>query len=341
MRTGPGRGAVKGVFVMVQGKPGGVTFRANIVRAQTLWELGVEIASDTSTPYGGNRDVVVEVGSGSGEAFGHWLRMATGSPILAHDIVNGGLEMAFVNPSGCLTQAYRGTGLFSEPLPVRAVASYPSWDRFVCVLAERTGLSSIADVKAKKYPLRLSIREDPTHSTRGLVDQLLAAYGFSLADIESWGGSFQLNGPPHDPRRMKALADGEIDAIFDEGIPTGWFDTALASGMREVMLDDEVFSALEAIGWRKVVIPAGHYPHLTRDYPCIDYSGWPLYTRESLDDEIAYKVCAAFHARMDRIPWDPDSYTGIDQIGRDTESTPLDVPLHPGAERWYKEQGFL
>ena len=133
----------------------------------------------------------------------------------------------------------------------------------------------------------------------------------------------------------------EIDAIFDEGIPTGWFDTALASGMREVMLDDEVFSALEAIGWRKVVIPAGHYPHLTRDYPCIDYRGWPLYTRESLDDEIAYKGCAAFHARMDRIPWDPDSYTGIDQIGRDTESTPLDVPLHPGAERWYKEQGFL
>ena len=47
--------------------------------------------------------------------------MATGSPALAHDVVGGGLEMAFVNPSGCLTQAYRGTGMFSEPLPVRVV----------------------------------------------------------------------------------------------------------------------------------------------------------------------------------------------------------------------------
>ena len=46
---------------MMQGKPGGATFRANIVRAQTLWELGVEIASDPTTTYGGNRDVVVEV----------------------------------------------------------------------------------------------------------------------------------------------------------------------------------------------------------------------------------------------------------------------------------------
>lgn len=326
---------------MVDGQPGAASFRANIVRAQTLWELGVEIASDVMTTYGGNRDMVVEVGSGSGEAFKHWLRMATGSPILAHDIVNGGLEMAFVNPSGCLTQAYRGTGLFSKPLPVRVVASYPSWDRFVCVLHERTGLSSIADIKARKYPLKLSIREDPTHSTRVLIEQMLSAHGFSLADIEAWGGSFQTNGPPHDGRRMQAIADGTIDAIFDEGIPTGWFAHALANGMRPVTLDDDVFAALGAIGWRKVVIPAGRFAGQTEEYACIDYSGWPLYTRASLDDEIAYKVCAAFHARMDRIPWDPDSYTGIEQIGRDTESTPLDVPLHPGAERWYREHGYI
>ena len=48
--------------------------------------------------------------------------MSTGSPILARAVANGDLEMAFVNPSGLLTQAYRGAGLFSEPLPVRVVA---------------------------------------------------------------------------------------------------------------------------------------------------------------------------------------------------------------------------
>jgi hypothetical protein len=326
---------------MVTGQPGGASFRANIVRAQTLWELGVEIASDMTTTYGGNRDMVVTVGSGSGDEFKHWLRMATGSPILAHDIVSGGLEMAFVNPSGCLTQAYRGTGMFSAPLPIRVVASYPSWDRFVCVLHERTGLKSIADINEQRYPLKLSIREDPTHSTRVLIEQMLGAHGFSLADIESWGGSFQTNGPPHDQRRMQAITDGTIDAVFDEGIPTGWFEHALANGMQPITLADETFATLGEIGWRKVVIPAGRFKGLTQDYACIDYSGWPLYTRESLDDDIAYKVCAAFQARMDRIPWDPGSYTGIDQIGRDTESTPLDVPLHTGAERWYRENGYI
>ncbi|HEY1372706.1 MAG TPA: TAXI family TRAP transporter solute-binding subunit, partial [Candidatus Binatia bacterium] len=94
-----------------------------------------------------------------------------------------------------------------------------------------------------------------------------------------------------------------------------------------------------AIGWRRVRIPARHYPHLEADHDCLDYGGWPLYTRASLPDEDAYKVCAAIAARKDEIFWE-DSFTGIGQLGQDTPATPRDVPLHPGAESWYKEHGF-
>ncbi len=310
---------------------------ANPKRAKTLWEVGLHIAGDPATPYDGNNDVCIVVGNGSGEAFRPWLRLATGAPALAHAVARGELEMAFVNPSAMLTQAYRGTGLFSEPLPVRAVASYPSWDRFVCVMHPRTGLTSLAQVKERRYPLRLSIREDATHSTRVLIDQLLPLYGFSLADLESWGGSLQLNGLPRDERRLTALREGTIDAVLDEGIRT-WLAQALETGMRPLTLEEPVVGQLEALGWRRAVIPAGRFPHLEADHLCIDYSGWPLYTRANLPDEDVYKVCAALHARQAEIPWD-ESYTGMDQLGRDTEATPLDVPLHPGAARWYREQG--
>ncbi len=309
---------------------------ANFQRAKLLWEVGLQIAGNPATPYFGNRDMCIVVGSGSGESFRPWLRMATGSPILAHAVVRGELELAMINPSGLLTQAYRGTGLFPEPLPVRIVAVYPTWDRFVYVLHPRTGLTSLAEIKERRYPLRLSIREDPTHSTRVLVDQTLAAYGLSLADIESWGGSFQLNGPPGDKRRQAALHAGEIDAIFDEGL-VHWFDEALEAGMEPVPLDESVFKQLESIGWRRVIIPARRFPHLKSDYPCLDYGGWPLYTRASLPDEDAYRICAALHARASEIYWE-SSFTDIGQLGQETEATPFDVPLHPGAARWYREQ---
>jgi TRAP-type uncharacterized transport system substrate-binding protein len=316
---------------------------ANFVRAKMLWEIGLHIAGNPATPYYGNRDLCITVGSGSGEAYRPWLRMATGSPALAHAVANGDLDIAIVNPSGMLTQAYRGTGLFTAPLPLRMVANYPSWDRFVYVFHPRTGITSFAQLKEKRYPLRLSIREDRTHSTRGMVDQTLAAHGLSLAEIESWGGTLQLNGGPGDPRRMDELRAGTLDAIFDEGLPL-WFEPALEAGMRPVPLEAPAFAMLVAMGWRRVVIPAGLFRGLTADYPCIDYSGWPLYTRAALPDEAAYKICDAIQARAGEIEWENWSghspFAGMGPLCRETEATPRDVPLHPGAERWCRDHGI-
>src|SRR5437879_6042385 len=155
--------------------PGGANFK----RAATLWQIGLAIAGDPEIPYGGNRDMSIVIGSGAGKDFSPSLRLATGSAIMAHAVAAGDLDLAFVNPSGLLTQAYRGAGLFADPLPVRVVASYPSWDRFVCAIDPRTEITSLADIKERRYPLRVSIRMDPTHSTRVLVDQMLALAGFS------------------------------------------------------------------------------------------------------------------------------------------------------------------
>src|ERR1044071_3435909 len=312
---------------------------ANFQRALMLWEIGLHIAGNPNTPYYGPRDMCIAVGSGSNETFKPWLRMSTGSPILAHAVCRKELEAAMINPSGLLTQAYRGTGIFAEKLPVRIIAVYPSLDHFVYLIHPRTRLKSLADLKEKKYPLRLSIREDATHSTRVLVDQTLAVYGMTLKDIESWGGSFQLNGGPGDPRRLNALQAGSIAAGFGQG-PVAWFDRALSAGMKPITLDDFAFKHLvDQLGWRKYTIKPGRFKNLTQDNTCIDYSGWPIYTRASLPDDDAYKICAAIMARKDEIHWE-SSYTGVGQLGQNTDATPRDVPLHPGAEKWYRDNGF-
>jgi TRAP-type uncharacterized transport system substrate-binding protein len=137
---------------------------------------------------------------------------------------------------------------------------------------------------------------------------------------------------------MSALADGTLDAIFDEALVL-WLDSALAAGMVPLELEPETFARLGAFGWRRVAITPAEFPHLKRDHACIDYSGWPLYASAALPDQTVYEVCAAFAAREAEIPWE-DTYTGVAQLGRDTEATPIDVPLHPGAERFYREQSL-
>ena len=310
---------------------------ANFVRAKTLWEIGLHIAGNPATPYGGNRDMIITIGSGSGERFRPWLQMATGSAILAEEVAKGGgVDLAFVNPSALLTQAYRGVGLFSAPLPVRIVASYPSWDRFVFMVHPRTGIRSLADIKAKQYPLRVSVREDPTHSTLVLIDQAFALHGFTLKDLESWGGRLVLCGGPSDSRRLEPLARGEIDAVFDEGIKV-WLNEALAAGLAPIELEAAEFDALGKLGWRRVGLPKARFPGLARDVHTIDFSGWPLYANASLPDDVAYDICAALAAREAEIPWEKGSDGTALQTVHETDHTPMDVPLHPGAERWYRE----
>jgi TRAP-type uncharacterized transport system substrate-binding protein len=309
---------------------------ANFIRAKTLWEIGLHIAGNPATPYGGNRDMVITVGSGSGPAFRPWLRLATGSAILAEEVAQGnGVDLAFVNPSALLTQAYRGVGLFRTPLPVRIVAVYPSWDRFVFMVHPRTGIRSLADIKAKRYPLRVSVREDPTHSTHVLIDQAFALHGLALKDIESWGGRLILCGGPSDVRRLEPLGRGELDAVFDEGIVV-WLEQALAAGLSPIELESAEFDALNAFGWRKVLLPKSRFPGLARDVETIDFSGWPIYASASLAEQVAYDICDALAARDAEVPWEMGTGGSAARMGRESDSTPMDVPLHPGAERWYR-----
>jgi TRAP-type uncharacterized transport system substrate-binding protein len=312
---------------------------ANFARIKMLWEIGVHVAADESARTTGNREMCIIVGSGSGDKFAPSLRMATGSPLLAYDVARGELDLSIMNPSALLTQAYRGYGMFSQALPVRVIAIYPSWDRFVLAIHPRTGLRSLAELQERRYPLRLSTRQDAVHATRILTDQIFALYGFSLSDLQSWGASLQWVSRPGERSRLAAIEDGSIDAVFDEGIGN-WIEPALRAGFRLITLEESVLRQLEAIGWRRVIISAGRYAGLDVDHVCLDFGGWPLYTRASLPDEQAYLICSALQEREELIPWDERVYSGLDQLGRDTEATPIEVPFHPGAERWYRERGF-
>jgi TRAP-type uncharacterized transport system substrate-binding protein len=231
-----------------------------------------------------------------------------------------------------LTQAYRGVGLFKNKLPVRVVASYPSWDRFVVTVNPKCGVTSLAQMKGK--PLKISVREDPTHSTHVLVEQVLSLHGFTLKDVASWGGKLVLCGGPGDVRRLDPVAKGEIDMIFDEGIKT-WLPQSIAAGMVPLDLTKAEFDHMTALGWRKKSIPAGKMG-VKQNHDCIDFSGWPIYCSANLDEKTVYDVCGAIAARAFEMPFEED-YKSIAQLGSDTEETPIDVPLHPGAERWFRE----
>ena len=76
-------------------------------------------------------------------------------------------------------------------------------------------------------------------------------------------------------------------------------------------------------------------PHSS--HACFSFSGWPIYTRETMPEQAVYDVCEAIVSREAEIPWEERAWSGIAQPFTETDSTPMDVPLHPGTERWLAE----
>jgi TRAP-type uncharacterized transport system substrate-binding protein len=87
----------------------------------------------------------------------------------------------------------------------------------------------------------------------------------------------------------------------------------------------------------KFSLPKARFPRLARDVDTLDFSGWPIYANASLPEQVAYDICDALAAREAEIPWEKGTEGIALHMGRESDRTPMDVPLHPGAERWYRE----
>jgi len=267
------------------------------------------------------------------------LSFANGDYDLAFAVARGELDIASVNPSAFLSMAYRGTGLYSEPLPVRVIAMMPSLDVMLFAVSQKTGLQSLAEIRDRKYPLRVSVRRSPVHGTRFVTDQVLDSLGFSLKDIEAWGGKIHQASSPADQERFTGMRDGSIEAIFDEGV-RGWAPSAMESGMTFLDLGEAERARLAKVGWEVVPVRSA-LPEAPNAIMAPSFSGWPLFTRESLPDDLAYRVCRELEAAGTRLVWDSDDPVTLVDLCQGTEAAPRDVPLHPGAERYYRERGYL
>src|SRR5919199_1785342 len=163
-------------------------------------------------------------------------------------VVRGEADVAIVNPAEPLTLAYRGTGPYTAPQPVRVITNIPSYDQFAFGVTDRTGLTSVAEIKERRYPLKVSLRGQRDHSVHWMLDLVLKAAGFTLDDLRAWGGEVRYDpGLPNVDGRIGAVARGEVEAIFDEAVGV-WVNPALDLDMHFLEVDPPIRRQMEDAG---------------------------------------------------------------------------------------------
>lgn len=307
------------------------------IRSRLVLEVASELVGVETWPYGQARLTLREQGAKD------WKVCLFGSDAAAaiNEVALGRVHLAMINPAAPLALALRGKGPFKKSIPLRAITVIPAPDQLAFAVAERTGITSLADIRERRFPLRVSLRGQRDHSVHLIVKQVLSAAGFSLADIVAWGGEVHYDeGLPRSPNRMGAVRKGKIDAIFDEAVGA-WANMALDLGMRFLPLEEPLVRSLEKLGFRRSLIPRSRYPKLEDDALCLDFSGWPVFTHANVPNEIITHICAALEARKDRIPWQGEGPLPLDRMCRDTPEGPLNIPLHPAARSFWRKCGYL
>ena len=313
------------------------TIGRDTIRSHLVLEVASELVDRTEWPYRQARIALREQG---GELWPVCL-FGCDTPAAIDQVARGEVQVAIINPAGPLALALRGTGPFRSPIPLRAITVIPSPDQLAFAVTERTGLQSLHDIRERRFPLRVSMRGQMDHSLHLVVKEVLSAAGFSLDDVVSWGGQVRYDaGLPKSPTRLGAVQRGEVDMIIDEAVRS-WMDAAAEAQMHVLPLDEPLLEHLEELGFRRAVISKARYPKLKEDVPTLDFSGFPVYTHVDVPDTIVTSICSALEARKEKILWQEEGPLPLDRMCRDTPEGPLNIPLHPAAERFWRERGYL
>lgn len=257
----------------------------------------------------------------------------------------GKVSVAWINPSASVTLAYKGTGPLSGRIPLRTIAVFPSWDVVGFAVHQSTGITSLAQIKEERVPLRLSTgptseRDMIESPVTFVVSAALKAAGFTIADIRKWGGKIQAVSRPSHPDRRAGVENGTVNAVFDEGVKS-WGQSVVDHGFRYLPIDGAVMRRLKAMGYRAGAVPKAHFKGLTADVPTIDFSGWPMVVRADMPNDVAYALCEAIELRRKSMPTDNFKPLNIADLCANDAEAPYDVPLHPGARKFYRERGYL
>jgi TRAP-type uncharacterized transport system substrate-binding protein len=259
----------------------------------------------------------------------------------------GQVDVALVTPAAFVRMAREGLGPCArEPFPhLRALGYVPQDDRLIFAVRRECGIRSFEDLRTKKPALRIAVGYDGVDDFMGLgAQQLMRASGIMRSEFESWGGAYI------ECSLFQALEDviaGRADAIIQEAIMTPWWsDLCDQVDLNFIPIEPAARDTLMAeLGWPSGKVRKGYLRGLKEEMEFLDFSHFLLVTTEYLPDDIAYAMAWSLIERWNAFEM---QYRHLDPE-RSPVTYPIDpraacrvsIPLHPAAERYFREAGHL
>jgi len=264
----------------------------------------------------------------------HGIRCAvesTGGSVYNINTIKAG-ELEFgVAQSDWQYHAYNGTSKFEDnPFPeIRAMFSVHP-EPFTLIVRADSGVTSFEELKGKRVNVG-----NPGSGQRATMEVVMDAFGMTMDD-------FALATEYKGSEMAKQICDDNIDAmIYTIGHPAAAIkEAATTCDVNLVSVTGEAIDKLVADNpfYRYATIPAGMYAGTDTETNTFGV-GATFVTSATIPEETAYIVAKAVLSNL-------DDFRGLHPSFADLEASQmvsdgLSAPLHPGAERAYKELGLM
>ena len=228
-----------------------------------------------------------------------------------------------------LSDAWKGNEEvgFKAPLKkLRAIAGiYPNYVQIVA--SADSGIKTLDDLKGK----RVSVGA-PRSGTELNARAVFKAAGMTYKDFAKveylpFGESVEL------------IKNRQLDATLQSaGLGVASIrDLATSVKIVVVPVPADVIAKIGDPAYQSAVIPSGTYDGQSGDVPTAAINNF-LVTHEGVSDTVAYKMTKALFENLEQMV---SAHAAAKRISLEGAVKGLPLPLHPGAEKFYREKGVL
>jgi len=216
---------------------------------------------------------------------------------------------------------------FKAPLKkLRAIAgTYPNYIQIVA--SKESGITTLADLKGK----RISVGA-PKSGTELNARAIFKAAGLSYEDM----GKVEFL--PY-AESVELIKNRQLDATLQSsGLGMAAIrDLAATLPITFVAIPAEITAKIDNAAYQAASIPAGTYDGQDSDVPTVAITNI-LVSHDGVSDEVAYQMTKLMFDNLERLG---NAHSAAKDIKLEGAAKGLPIPLHPGAERFYKEAGVL
>ncbi len=257
---------------------------------------------------------------------------STGGSIYNIKTIRAG-ELEFgVAQSDWQYHAFHGTSRFEEDGAfegLRAVFSVHP-EPFTVVARADSGITTFDDLKGKRVNIG-----NPGSGQRGTMEVLMNAKGWTTDD-------FALATELKAAEQSAALCDNQIDAmVYTVGHPSGSIQeatTACDSVLVEVSGDAVDGLVNDNPYYRTATIPGGMYRGNDADTQTFGV-GATFVSSDAVSEDAVYTVVKSVFENFDDFRGLHPAFANLDP--QEMATAGLSAPLHAGAAKYYKEQGWI